>query len=84
MRKHTYFRTKYITVVLLILLFPLLTVLSASDYDRAFVQKTADNLSIQALSPYKNSQASNTGLFAPAKITSRDMYRVQILIRVPI
>ena len=67
MRKHTYFRTKYITVVLLILLFPLLTVLSASDYDRAFVQKTADNLSIQALSPYKNSQGIEYWPFCTSK-----------------
>jgi len=44
----------YFLVLLIIL--SILCVLSASEYDRAFIQMPTVNMSLQALSPYKNSE----------------------------
>ena len=56
MRKHTYFRTRYMSFLILLLILSMLCVLSASEYDRAFIQKPTIHMSLQALSPYKNSE----------------------------
>ncbi len=54
MKKLTYFRTRFIKLLALLLIIPMISVISASDYDRAFVQNKISSLSIQALSPYRN------------------------------
>ncbi|MFA7672647.1 MAG: hypothetical protein WCY62_02170 [Clostridia bacterium] len=58
MKRHIYSPTKQITntvLLILVLLSQILSVSSASDqYARSFIQNVSDNMSIQALSPYKN------------------------------
>ncbi|HXK71690.1 MAG: peptidoglycan DD-metalloendopeptidase family protein [Clostridia bacterium] len=56
MKKRICFRTKITHYIILILVLSFLTITAASDYDRAYVQKEISNLSLQALSPYKNTQ----------------------------
>ena len=56
MKKHTCFRIRFTCIITFLLTLSMICVLSASDYDRAFIQKPINNLLIQALSPYKSAE----------------------------
>lgn len=67
MKKHSYFRIRLAQSVLLVLLVFSLSVLAASDYDRAFIQKEIESLPIKALSPYKNKEGLEYWPFCTSK-----------------